>query len=272
MVLARLFAWLDRVLGGSGAHSGLVSPESTPLPMTLGSRPARAAHEWAALLSVDGGGQSLLCAADRLTLGHLRAGRADLGFLADLGALHAVLARTDSLQDGPGWRLVPSAGERVTIDGRALPEEGQRLAADARVRLGENLEFRVLLPDLASASVVLELLHGAECAGARHIVLLARGAGGRVRIGATLAHHVRVPGLEFGLVLEWHADELHVRCEEPLEGAFLGESGRLPFPPPARLALGCGMARGSRPPFGLSLEPVPRFEALPRSETGAGGP
>ena len=138
--------------------------------------------------------------------------------------------------------------------------EGRRLAPGESVRLGENLELRLRLPDPSSASVVLELQRGAECAGARQIVLLARGAGGRVRIGSALAHHVRVPGLAFELELEWNGAYLRLRCEEPLAGAVEGESGSVPFPPPARLALTCGKARGSHPPFGLSFEPVERYE------------
>jgi len=263
MDLARFFAWLDRALGGGarpGSDSGFVSRGGL-LPAMRNDVPLRSDSQplaMAALLSVDGGGQFLLCGAERLTLGHVRAGRADLGFLADLGALHATLVRADSLQDGPGWRIEPCGAERVCVAGVPLAG-GRRLAPHERVRLGENLEFEVRAPDAASASVVLELLHGVECAGARHVVLLARGPGGRVRIGAALGHHVRVPGLAFDLALEWHAGELHVRSEEPLAGAITGEHGVLPFPPRTRLALSCGPARGSHPPFGLSFEPVERL-------------
>ncbi len=266
MALARVFAWLDRLLGAAARPApGFVSAAGGGGGRIPGAA-ARPPAESAALLSVDGGGQFLLCAGERLTLGHLRAGRADLGFLADVGALHAALERVQSLQAGPGWRLVPCAGERALVEGQVVPPEGRALAAGERVRLGANLEFRVRVPDAASASVVLELLHGAECAGARHVVLLAPGAGGRVRIGAALAHHVRVAGLEFELTLEWHAHELRLRSHEPLAGALRGAHGSLPFPPPARLALTCGGAQGSRPPFGFSFEPVERCG--PPSEGG----
>jgi hypothetical protein len=231
------------------------------LPRAAGGSPQgrREPHPAAALLSVDGAGQFLLLAAERVTLGHLRAGRADLGFLADVGALHAVLERADSFQAGPGWRILPTGSERVAVGGEPVPATGRRLAADERVRLGENLEFRVHVPDPASASVVLELLHGAECAGARQIVLLAPGAGGRTGIGAALRHHVRVPGLAFELALEWHAHELRLRSEEPLAGAVTGETGAIAFPPRVRVELACGVPRGSRPHFALSLEPFVRF-------------
>lgn len=264
MALARLFAWLDRVLGGGaapGAAAGLVSPVAGATgasAMSPAPRPARVLHPAAALLSVDGGGQVLLIAAERVTLGHLRAGCADLGFLADVGALHAALLRADSLQAGPGWRIVPLGAERVAVAGEPVPESGRRLASEERVHLGENLEFRMEVPDAASATVVLELLRGAECAGARRILLLAPGPGGRMRIGAALHHHVRVPGLAFELELEWHAHELRLRSEAPLAGAVLGTDGALPFPPPERLELTAGAARGSRPPFALSFEPVER--------------
>ncbi|MSR61071.1 MAG: hypothetical protein EXS08_01315 [Planctomycetes bacterium] len=232
-----------------------LDPALRPLPHPL--RPA----SQRALLSVDGGGQHLLCAAERLTIGHRRAARADLGFLADVGALHAELVREESLARGPGWRLVPCGSEPSTIGGRAVPSAGQRIESGALVRLGRNLEFRLLQPDPASASVVLELLHGAECDGARHIVLLAPLAGGRVRVGGAPVHHVRVPGLDFALELEWHGAELRVRCDLPLAGPGPSASGSegacaFPFPPRERVELTCGKPRGSRPPFALSFEPV----------------
>jgi hypothetical protein len=246
MLLARLFSWLDRNLG-HGPSLGLVSPApASPAP-----------RRDQALLSVDGAGQYLLCAGERLTLGHLRAGKAELGFLADVGALHAVLTRAESLQAGSGWHLAPLGDELVRVDGEPLARVGRRLVAGARVRLGENLELRYSLPDPASASALLELLHGAECAGARRVVLLAPGAGGRVRIGSAAAHHVRVPGLDLALELEWRGAELGVASDEPLRGAFEGRRGALPFPPLVRLAVNAAAARGSRPPFALSLEPIP---------------
>jgi hypothetical protein len=255
MPLARLFAWLDRVLGGGAApQSGLV----TPGLLEGGASPGpRRGHPSLALLSVDGAGQWLLCGADRLALGHLRAGRADLLFLADVGALHATLVRADSLQAGPGWRIEPCGAERVEVGGVAAGPGGRRIAPDELVRLGENLEFRLRSPDPASASVELELLHGVECAGARHLLLLSCGAGGRVRIGPGGKRHVRVSGLESELELRWHAGEIELASELPFEGARSGTRVRVPFPPHERLALTCGGARGPRPPFGLALEPVP---------------
>jgi hypothetical protein len=258
MSLARLFAWLDRVLARPALHAtGAVSASGgAPLapPPSGGAR----VLPGAALLSVDGGGQWLLCGADRCTLGHVRAAEADLLFLADVGARHATLVRADTLHDGPGWRIEPVGDERVRVGDELVGPTGRRLAPDDRVRLGENLEFRLRWPDPASASAVLVLQHGVVCAGARHVVLLAPGPGGRVRIGPARAHAVVVPGLALDLVLEWHGDELEVQSSEPLEGALRGTRGRLPFPPPARLALGAGRPQGSRPPFGFSLEPVVR--------------
>jgi hypothetical protein len=124
------------------------------------------------------------------------------------------------------------------------------------VGLGQNLELRLEIPDPASASAVLVLARGAECAGARRIVLMAPGPGGRVRIGASSRHHVRVPGLEFELALEWRADGLELTSELELAGALTGSRGRLGFPPSERLAFTCGKPRGSRPPFGCAIEPV----------------
>lgn len=255
MPLSRFFAWLDRALRAAPPPAeapGLVSP-----PAGTPERSPHVPHASAALLSVDDGGQYLLAGGERLTLGHVRAARADLCFLADVGALHAELAREDSLQEGPGWRIRSCGEELVTLGGRRVERAGRRLAAGELVRLGENLEFRYTLPDPASASALLELLRGAECAGAHRIVLLADGPGGRLRIGSAPAHLVRVPGLDFELALEKRGAELELASEPPLllSGA---ERCRLPFPPRERVQVTCGAPRGSRPPFALSLEPVER--------------
>jgi hypothetical protein len=254
MPLERLFSWLDRVLAGEPRANRAVTAVAAGLP----DASRRREHPALALLSIDGAGQWLLCAADRLTLGHLRSGVADLLFLADVGAEHATLVRADSLQAGPGWRIEPSAGERVEVGALLVGPGGRRLAADELVRLGGNLEFKLRCPDPASASVELELLHGVECAGARHVLLFAGGPGGRVRIGPAGRRHVRVAGLESEIELSWHAGEIELASELPFDGAATGLRVCLPFPPRSRLALTCGGVRGSRPPFGLSLEPVLR--------------
>ncbi|HEX6886427.1 MAG TPA: hypothetical protein VF530_23830 [Planctomycetota bacterium] len=251
MALERLFAWLDRVLGADepAAQSAVVTG---PAPA------ARREHPSLALLSIDGAGQWLLCGADRLTLGHLRAAEADLLFLADVGARHATLLRSDSLQVGPGWRIEPVGAERVEVAGVLAAAGGRRIGEHEVVRLGGNLELRLHCPDPASASVELELLHGQECAGARHVLLLASGPGGRVRIGAAGARHVRVAGLESEIELRWNGAELELASELAFEGARSGKRIHVPFPPRERLSLTCGGPRGARPPFGLSLEPVLR--------------
>lgn len=247
MPLERLFAWLDRVLGG---------PETHAVTGSMPAGAARRARPGQALLSIDGAGQWLLCGADRLTLGHLRAAEADLLFLADVGARHATLVRSDSLQVGPGWRIEPIGEEHVQVAGIAAGPGGRRIGEHELVRLGGNLELRLRCPDPASASVELELLHGVECAGARHVLLLASGPGGRVRIGPGGARHVRVAGLESEIELAWHGAELVLTSELAFEGARSGTRVTLPFPPRERLALTSGGPRGARPPFGLSLEPV----------------
>lgn len=263
-MLARFFAWLDRALRpelppAPAAVEPPVAPVALPAvePVrVVAPGPAGAAP--LALLSVDGGGQYLLVGAERVTLGHLRAARADLPVLADVGALHAEFVAEDSLRDGPGWRVVPLAGEALLLDGRALAAEGARLCSGARLRLGANLELVFRVPDPASASALVEFQHGVECLGARRVLFVADGPGGRFALGAGARHAVRVPGLELVLTVERAGDAL-VLAPEP--GTSIGEPAvphRVPFPPRERLCLSFGAARGSRPPFQCFLEPVER--------------
>jgi hypothetical protein len=270
-MLERFFSWLDRALNPSGGRpvtdstpphvaSAPSSPPCAPLPPAAAEllRVAGEPLASAALLSVDDAGQFLLVASERVTLGHLRAARADLPFLADVGALHAELVREDSLRLGPGWRIVPLGGETVLVAGRALGPEGARLVSGERVRLGTNLEFAFHAPDPASASAVLELRQGAECLGARRVLLFAAGPGGRFMLGSLARHAVRVAGLEFALAFERVGQELQLLGEDTAEAGTLAGVRRLVFPPDERVTLSTGAARGSRPPFSFSLEPVAR--------------
>ena len=95
------------------------------------------------------------------------------------------------------------------------------------------------------------------------MLLFAPGAGGRIRIGAGATHQVRVANLEFEVCLQLELVgalvELVLTSEQLLTNTLTGATGqsvRLPFPPRERIQLSVGAARGSRPPFGLSLEPV----------------
>jgi len=259
-MLARFFAWLDRALRPAPLVAAAPAPLPEPFrpdepPRLAAAEPARGGAPMA-LLSVDGGGQYLLVCAERVTLGHLRAARADLPVLADVGALQAEFVAEDSLREGPGWRVVPLGGEALVLDGKALAAEGGRLRSGARLRCGANLELVFRVPDPASASALVEFQHGVECLGARRVLLVADGPGGRFALGAGAKHAVRVPGLELVLGLERVGNEL-VLVPEP--GTVTGEPcvpHRVPLPPRERLCLSFGAARGSRPPFQCFLEPV----------------
>ena len=130
------------------------------------------------------------------------------------------------------------------------------------MRLGANLEFRYDLPDPTSSSALLELQRGAECAGARAIVLLGEGEGGRLRVGAAAERHVRVPNLEPEIELMKLGPRLFVRCNVVLRSSVGTEKEgfSIPCPPAQRFDLTFGTNRGSRPPFGLSIVPVDLFQ------------
>jgi len=219
------------------------------------------------LLSVDDGGQFLVAAADRVTIGHVR-GDADLPFLADVGPQHALLERRTSLSGGSVWWIRPLAGEPVRAGGEALAEGGVALRGGARLELGGNLAFRVRAPDPASETLLLELEGGLECHGARAIVLFGDGAGGRLRIGSQGQRHVAIPNLPHEITLVRRGARLLVSCEAGVRGAVesASETFSLPLPPRERLDLTIGRSRDGRPPFALTLEPAERV-----GRAGAGG-
>ena len=131
------------------------------------------------------------------------------------------------------------------------------------------MAFRFSTPDPASFTACLELERGTECGGALHVLLMAEGEGGRVRIGAAAHRHVRVPNLEHDLEFILLGDHLEVRCQERVRGALEGDKGGflVPFPPVQRFDLSVGDSRAGRPPFGLAIDPAP---AAPRRRGGSG--
>jgi len=229
------------------------------------------------LLTIDDAGQYLLAPGSRLVLGHLRGGRADLPFLADLGATHAVLERHDSFRDGSVWTVAPvhagsrDAADEVLVNGRRI-EESSPLAAGDEVRLG-GISFRYRVPDPASETALLQFTEGMECAGATRILLFGEGEGGRVRIGASEHRHVRVANLEHEITLHREADRLAVRCEAVIRtgGGSTppeGEPGiTVPLPLPRRLDLSIGKPEGGRPPFGISIAPADITPPLRRTSS-----
>jgi hypothetical protein len=224
--------------------------------------PADAERPRRFVLSVDDVGQYLVVTGARVTIGHLEAARADLPFLADVGDLHAELIRSDSLREGPGWWIGGIGSERVRAAGRVLGADGWRLADGDLVRLGENLGFRLIVPDPASHTVLLDLV-GVDCAGAVRVVLFGDGEGGRLRIGSQGQRHIRVPNLEHEISLVRREDRLLVCCEGPIRGGGESADGiyQLPLPPERRIDLQLGHSQGGRPPFGLGIAPAELPEA-----------
>lgn len=215
------------------------------------------------LLAVDDGGEFLVVAGDELTLGHSRGGRAQVPFLADLDSEQALLRRRESFHGGSTWFLVPRAAP-AEVDGRPVPVDGERALTDgSHVRLSPRVEFRFRLPEPASASALLELLHGAEAEGAGRVLLLVRGVAGRVRIGPRERRHVPVADLEHEVELRLEDPGLVVRCAGGVRIEGLGRNPgppttnkTVPCPPPARIDLTVNARPSRRPPFGLCLRPL----------------
>lgn len=240
----------------SFAHGG---PAPTPpLPADSDPRLAQAFQ-----LSVDDAGQYFVALSEDLVLGHLRAGVADLGMLADIGPRHARLELGASLRAGAAWTIRPLEGERVEVNGAHLIEGASVLCDGDVVRLAHNLAFRFRQPDLASSSAVLELLHGAECAHAPAVLLFGAGPGARVRIGAGRTSHVRVPSLAHEFELVRSGGEIRVRGSLGFSGGE-GEMS-LACPPLEPVTLVAGKSAAGRPPFGISFAPL---EPLLGSQAG----
>lgn len=214
------------------------------------------------LLAVDDGGEFFVVSGPSVTIGHLRSPSADLPFLADVEAEHARLELLDSFHTGPRWTLASLSGSRILVAGRFLDDAPVILSHDDLVQLGPNLSFRFRSPDPASSSAVLDLLSGADCQGARHVLLFARGAGGRVRVAARLDRHIPIPELAHEISLELEESALVVRCpggvrvQGGVSSAGSDPALSLPCPPLQSISLTLGARPANRPPFGITVWPA----------------
>ena len=217
------------------------------------------------LLAVDDGGEFFVAAGSEFTIGHLRSPSADLPFLADVEADHARLAIADSFHSGPRWTLAARPGANVLLSGGALAGDPVLLSHGDVVELAPNLAFRFRCPDPASSSAVLDLTSNADLQGARHVLLLAPGKAGLVRIGSRRDRHVPVPDLSADIALEFveeGSSSLVVRCpggvrvQGGVSPAGPDPALSLPLPPPRSISLTLGARAAGRPPFGITVWPV----------------
>jgi hypothetical protein len=203
----------------------------------------------------------LVVGGEALVLGHLRSHAASLPFLADVENQHVRFTCGESFHSGIEWRLERLAAREVRVNGKVLGETPQLLSDGDEVILAPNLGIRFRQPDPTSGSALLDLSAGAECQGARRIVLLARGRAGRLRIGSKTNRHVPVPDLAHEVELEWRARELDVRCAGGvrMSGGAIDPAVRtisIPCPPELACSFVLGARPNARPPFGIHLRPT----------------
>lgn len=214
------------------------------------------------LLAVDDGGEYFVASGESLILGHLSSSSADLPFLADVEAEHARLAIGESFHGGPRWTLTGLARAKILAAGQFLAEEPVVLSDGDLVHLAPNLSFRFRAPDPSSSAAVLDLLSGADCKGARHVLLFPPGPGGRVRIGSRRDRHIPVPDLNREVSLEMEDAALVIRCA----GGVRVQGGvsspgpdpalSLPCPPTRSISVSVGARPPDRPPFGITVWPA----------------
>lgn len=189
-------------------------------------------------LSIDDAGSFLLCAGEAAILGHSRAATCDVPVLGDLLPRHARFSLDPAtFHAGRAWRVAPIGDARVELRGAELGAVGRTLRDGDRLRVGSRLGLTFLRSDPSSESALLRFDAGVEAAGAQHVVLLALGDGGRVRIGSTAACLVAAAlgGAQIELSCVEGAWRLRSTSGLVPDGASLGEA-RTQFELPAKPA------------------------------------
>lgn len=233
---------------------------------SAGAAPEREARPARIALGVDDAGEFLVGFGPVLVLGHQRAGRAELPFLADVAPEHVrLIFGGTSFHGGACWGLQPFPGQAVLKNGELFTDSQSVLpVADGdAVSLAPNLTFVFRQPDPSTGAAVLELLAGAECLGSPSVLLFGDPSVDRARIGPGSTATIRAPGFVSEVTLEWseqgwsltseagfwrpgtwHSEverALRVRASDPLE---------------ERVDLSVGPAPPGQPPFGLYLAPI----------------
>ncbi len=211
-------------------------------------------------LAIDDGGEFLALLGAGLVIGHARAGKADLPLLADLESEHARLSLGESFHAGPSWILSPIGARTLRVGGAPVGAEGAVLADGDEIELASNARMRFRLPERASSTAILELLHGLESEGVTRVLCFAPGTAGRVRIGPQLHRHVPIAGLEHEVVLLLDADWLTVACAGGVRILESAEPAsvelRVPQPLATRLQLVVNARPSQRLPFGITVRPI----------------
>lgn len=272
---------LRRLLAEMRSGSGAAPPAHEPRVPAKHGAPApggtRARTEALRFhLAVDDGGEFLVVCSASVTLGHARAGRADVPFLADIESRHARLVREESFHHGPTWRVEPVESAHVEVGDRPLSAPELLTDGDV-VRLAPNLAFRFRLPEPSSTSAVLELFHGAESEGAVRVLLLAPGPSGRVRIGPRRLRHVPVAGLEHEVELSLVENALKIVCEGGVRvlGVDAADEAAIekcvPFPPTRRYDVSVNARPSQRPPFCLAIDPIESGDSADSVDSAGSG-
>jgi hypothetical protein len=215
-------------------------------------------------LAIDDGGEFLALLGARLVVGHARAGKADLPLLADLESEHAELSLCESFHAGPSWVLRPIGEHTVRVGGVLVGAEGAVLSDGAEIELASNARMRFRLPERASSTAILELLHGLESEGVARVLCFAPRTAGRVRIGPHVHRHVTVAGLEHEVVLLLDSDALTVSCAGGVHARDSGEPAAVELRVLQPLSTPLDLVVNARPsqrlPFGITLRPIEGLE------------
>jgi hypothetical protein len=179
----------------------------------------------------------LVLRGDRVTIGNVRDGHADLAVLANIAGRHAAIVRSMSFHGGMQDRIVADRGE-LWLRGSKVDEH--RLASGDTVRLGASLEVSYRLPSSRSLTALLTLGSGFQVGGTDKVLLLRdRGRDGRILIGNGSDVHVRVPHQQAAIEL-FAAKDGQVRVAFDGAGTMDGRPFRGEHPVVAGALVTCG--------------------------------
>lgn len=264
--------WRARVLGGSSAKElasrSRISVALSGALQELRSGAVGAATQGAAAfrLVLDDLGEFIVPLGDAFTLGDAREGRADLGVVADLVAVHARFCWSESFHGGHQWRVFGAGGAGLCVGGLEVGPEGAVLEACSGLELSPQVRIAIESLGEGSSSVVVAFRGGVECEGTSRLLLFGRGAAGAIHLGRAGAAGFGVGRLEQPLSLELgedstlrvsSADVLRFGGEASIDG-LERESLTIHLPPERSVDLLVGSSRGGSPPYGVMVAPLRR--------------
>ena len=147
------------VRGGARATDGARRDANGVFSYLRNARPSGGPPAGGFRLSLDDLGEYVVPLRTEFTFGHARAGRADLGVIADLDPIHVCFRLHMSFHGGHKWRVSPVQDATLMLGGEEVDSDGVALEPGGLLQLSPHVLIEVEGLGEGSSSIPPRLMH-----------------------------------------------------------------------------------------------------------------